>query len=786
MTKYGNTHRTLSLRILCVLLLGTCLLGGHGTVSAIVDTMTPTNTNKNISVNTNSGSVELTLSGLATEPWQTALGDGAEATGGHATAIGADAKATAQGNTALGDNAKAEGTSADGMSATAIGAGAYATRGGSSLGNYAYARGDNSVAFGSGAKTGTESSPASGTEAIAIGYTAKAQKKWAIAIGSGANADGESATVLGYKAKASGKNALALGYNATASLENSVAIGYNSSVGAANTVSFGSSGATRRLMYVSAGESDTDAANFGQLIRSAGLSGSKLQFYTQAANKAFEVDLSSLSGAGGAVIGGGSVAYTATGNGTLKLKNGVGSTIASIAGFTDKYTTGVELVGNTVTFTRNDGGTYSFELPASAGSGGMASLKFAGDDGPVITKTDGQKMDILGGAAPAALSENNIGVASEDGALKVKLAKDIQGISSLTTESGVKIDAAGLHAGNKKVTGVADGTADSDAVNFKQLKNLDKKMTGNTNAIAANKADIAANKAAINSIKTQDGVVAPAGTAKATEFVKGTTVYDYLHGNTISLGKDSAATGMNSIAIGFGNQVTGKGSGAFGDPTTITGNGSYSVGNGNTISGDNTFVLGSNVNTSAKNAVVLGNNSEGADNAVSVGAKGSERQIKNVADGTADSDAVTVRQLNKAAGFDVNTIDADLKAANNHISSLDNRLSKVGAGAAALAALHPMDLTDDKWSVAAGLGHYKNANAAAVGLFYRPSEAVLLSVGGAFGGGENMLNAGVSVAVGSGTVKGTSGTMAKRVADLEADNENLRRELEEIKAMLKK
>lgn len=777
MTKYGKKYRTLSLRILCALLLGTCLLGGHGTVSAIVDTMTPTNTNKNISVNANSGSVELTLSGLATEPGQTALGKGSSAEGGLATAIGAAAEAKGQTSTALGNEARANSTNA-----TAIGANASASFEGSSLGHLAYARGNYSVAFGSEAKTGTESSPALGTEAIAIGYTAKAQNKWAIAIGSGALADGESATALGYKAKANGKNALALGYNAIADLENSVAIGYNSSVGAANTVSFGSSGATRRLMYVSPGESDTDAANFGQLIRSAGLSGSKLQFYTQAANKAFEVDLSSLSGAGGAggtVIGGGNVAYDVTGNGTLTLKDSAGSSLASIAGFTDKYTTDVELLGNTVTFTRNDGGTYSFELPASAGSGGMASLKFAGDDGPVITKTDGQKMDILGGAAPAALSENNIGVASEAGALKVKLAKDIQGISSLTTESGVKIDAAGLHAGNKKVTGVADGTADSDAVNFKQLKNLDKKMTGNTNAIAAN-------KAAINSIKTQDGVVAPAGTAKATEFVKGTTVYDYLHGNTISLGKASAATGMNSIAIGFGNQVTGKGSGAFGDPTTITGNGSYSVGNGNTISGDNTFVLGSNVNTSAKNAVVLGNNSEGADNAVSVGAKGSERQIKNVADGTADSDAVTVRQLNKAAGFDVNTIDADLKAANNHISSLDNRLSKVGAGAAALAALHPMDLTDDKWSVAAGLGHYKNANAAAVGLFYRPSEAVLLSVGGAFGGGENMLNAGVSVAVGSGTVKGTSGTMAKRVADLEADNENLRRELEEIKAMLKK
>lgn len=707
MTMYKRNRKQLAMRIFCALLLGTCLLGGHQPVSADVATLTTNPDNGNISVDTNSGSVEITLSGTATAPGQTALGKDAKATGNLATAIGADAEATGQTSTALGNAAKAKG-----VNATAVGHGAYATLGGSALGHFAYARGDYSVAFGFEAQTGTDSTPADGTEAIAIGYSAKAQKKGAIAIGSDSRAEEENATALGYKATARGKNALALGYNAAAHLENSVAIGYNSSVGAANSVSFGSSGATRRLMYVSAGTSETDAANFGQLLKSASLNGSKLEFYTNAFTKAFDVDLSSLSGAGG------------------------------------------------------------------AGGGGMSSLKFAGDDGPTITKTDGNTLEILGGASPATLSENNIGVASESGALKIKLAKDITGISSLTTESGVKIDAAG------KITGVKDGTADSDAVNVKQLKNLDKKMTGNTNAIAANKADIATNKAgiaanqaAISGIKAQNGVVASTGTVKADEFVRGTAVYDYLHGDTIALGKGSTATGMNSIAIGFGNQVKGKGSGAFGDPTTITGSGSYSVGNNNTIGGDNTFVLGNNVNTTANNAVVLGNNSEGVENAVSVGAKGNERQIKNVADGTADSDAVTVRQLNKVAGFDVNTIDANLKAANTRITRMDSKVNKVGAGAAALAALHPLDM-DNKFDVAAGFGNYRNANALALGVFYRPAENVMLSAGGAMGNGENMVNVGVTFALDKGEgVRVSKAAMAKKINALTDENAAMKEKL---------
>ena len=504
-------------------LLLSVLLGGHGMVSANVATLTTNDDNRNISVNTNSGSVEITLSGTAKDPGQTALGKGAKATGNLATAIGADAEATGQTSTALGNAAKAKG-----VSATAVGDGAYATLGGSALGHFAYARGDHSVAFGFEAQTGTDGIPADGTEAIAIGYSAKAQKQKAIVIGSSARAEEEGATALGYNAVAREKNALALGYNARAHLENSVAIGYNSSVGAANSVSFGSSGATRRLMYVSAGTSETDAANFGQLLKSASLNGSKLEFYTNAFKKSFEVDLSSLSGGGG-------------------------------AGGTDKYTTKVELTGNTVKFTRNDGGTYSFELPASTGAGGgMSSLQFAGDDGTVITKTNGQKLGILGGA-PSALSENNIGVVSEGDALKIKLAKEITGISSITTESGVKIDADGLHAGNKKITGVADGTADSDAVTVGQLN---KAVGFNVNTINA---DL---KAANTRITRIDSKVNKVGAGAAALAALHPQDYDssakwnvaagfgnYRHSNAAAIGLFYRPNPdmMFSVATNFGN-----------------------------------------------------------------------------------------------------------------------------------------------------------------------------------------------------------------------------------------
>ena len=135
-------------------------------------------------------------------------------------------------------------------------------------------------------------------------------------------------------------------------------------------------------------------------------------------------------------------------------------------------------------------------------------------------------------------------------------------------------------------------------------------------------------------------------------------------------------------------------------------------------------------------------------------------QIHNVAPGQAPGDAVNVSQLN---------------ATNSAVNKLGNRINRVGAGAAALAALHPLDFDpDDKWDFAAGYGNYRGANAAAIGAYYRPNEDTMFSVGGSFGGGENMVNAGVSIKLGQGNHVSTSRVaMAKEIKDLRQNVANL-------------
>ena len=125
----------------------------------------------------------------------------------------------------------------------------------------------------------------------------------------------------------------------------------------------------------------------------------------------------------------------------------------------------------------------------------------------------------------------------------------------------------------------------------------------------------------------------------------------------------------------------------------------------------------------------------------------------------------------------VNVNATNITKLGDSIDAMGNRVNRVGAGAAALAALHPLDFDpDDKWDFAAGYGNYKGANAAAIGAYYRPNEDTMFSVGGSFGGGENMVNAGVSVKLGQGNHVSTSKVamakdmlaMQKRMAEMEA------------------
>ncbi len=160
------------------------------------------------------------------------------------------------------------------------------------------------------------------------------------------------------------------------------------------------------------------------------------------------------------------------------------------------------------------------------------------------------------------------------------------------------------------------------------------------------------------------------------------------------------------------------------------------------------------------------------------GINAGNKKITNVAAGdisTNSTDAVNGGQLWKT-NQTINNI-------GGAVNELGTRVNRVGAGAAALAALHPLDFDpDDKWDVAAGYGNYKDAHAVSVGAFYRPNEDTMFSVGGSFGGGENMVNAGVSVKLGQGNHVSTSKVaMAKEIVDLkdavtrlEAQNEQFR------------
>ena len=120
----------------------------------------------------------------------------------------------------------------------------------------------------------------------------------------------------------------------------------------------------------------------------------------------------------------------------------------------------------------------------------------------------------------------------------------------------------------------------------------------------------------------------------------------------------------------------------------------------------------------------------------------------------------------------------------NSIDKLDNRVNKVGAGAAALAALHPLDFDpEDKWDFAAGYGNYSGASAVALGAYYRPNEDTMFSVGGSFGNGENMVNAGVSLKLGqSSHAPASKAAMEKKISALSQEVEELKAAIADLRA----
>ncbi|MBS7015021.1 MAG: YadA-like family protein [Veillonella sp.] len=161
------------------------------------------------------------------------------------------------------------------------------------------------------------------------------------------------------------------------------------------------------------------------------------------------------------------------------------------------------------------------------------------------------------------------------------------------------------------------------------------------------------------------------------------------------------------------------------------------------------------------------------------------QQIHDVAKGVDDTDAVNVAQL-KDVERKITNIDSNV--INQARSYTDGQVAKVGAGAAALAGLHPLDYNpNDKWSFGVGFGNYKNAQATALGAFYQPNEHTMFNIATTLGDNRNMVSLGANVKVGyqDPTLKMSRFEMAKQIKDLQSDNASLRTEVDEIKAALK-
>ena len=343
----------------------------------------------------------------------------------------------------------------------------------------------------------------------------------------------------------------------------------------------------------------------------------------------------------------------------------------------------------------------------------------------------------------------------------------------------------------RQITNVAAGSADTDAVNVAQLKRAMEK---------ANFKFEAGNGIVIETVKGNDGTtykistnITGADTKTDTTTVKpGITEGGVAGGNT---GTVVLGPGVNQLP----NQPATDNKIQTGAPVvieTVTKQTNFAADDGKTlaispsetlgIKGDNNITtktdangkniqvtLNKDLNVDSVNAnkftagdTTITNNGLEIKNGPSVtnqGINAGDKKVNDVADGeisATSKDAVNGSQLHET----------NTNVANNsmRINKLGNRVNKVGAGAAALAALHPMDFDpDDKWSFAAGYGNYAGENAAAVGAYYRPDEKVMFSVGGTVGNGENMVNAGISFALDrTNHVSNSRTALAREVIDL--------------------
>ena len=749
------------------------------------------------------------------------IGDTAIANGKQAVAIGKNANAS-------NEDAFAFGTSANSSNkrALALGASANANHEDSvALGTSALAAGNNALALGTNANV-------SGDNGIAIGASVTEQDKNekdgkqhvksalaaginSTAIGTAASATGENSIVIGSyemnqdgtvkNAQAVARDSMAFGTAANAWGQEGIAFGKDTGAGQ-NAIALGSNANAWKNHSTAIGSSAVGGAVYGVAIGEGAIvtnrykdngSGTYVEDTEHPATDAVAIGHNALTNVkGGVALGAGSVSsldsgvfgYDPSKGDHSKDTSDIWKSTAAAVSVGDGSKNITRQITNVAAGFNDTDAVNVAQLKAVAEKIGPA-MNFVAGDGISIVKKDGVytiSANIKGGSTDT----DDVNVDN------VEPEKPGEGgnTSGSTGDTPVTPSVKPGNSGNTENPGSTDNTS-----NGKELViTADTKPT----TFAADKGSAAVKPGETLKINGDKNITTTASTTTASD-------HGIAHGIAISLNKDIT---VDSVTAG-GVTINKDDKGTIGGLTNKTWN-PTKITSGRAATEDQ-------LQAATKNAVNYDGDSD-SDNGKTITLR-EDTTIKNVANTTIEQNSKnavnagtvynetrvkqdgTYVKVSKTAGDNLSALDnqvtsntQNINYLNGRVGELGDRINKVGAGAAALAALHPLDFDpDDKWDFAAGVGNYRNATAAAVGLFYRPNERTMFNLGWTMGDNRNMVNGGFSVKFGKSNkyVKYSKAEMAsvidnqsREIAELKAkdaqnakDNAEMKAEIEALK-----
>ena len=581
-----------------------------------------------------------------------------------------------------------------------------------------------------------QSSTASGETSLAIGRSAQATANNTNAIGRSARAEGENATAIGHGSVSSGRNSNAFGSSAKASAEASTAVGNSTKA----------SGISSTATGFNAEASGNFSSAYGNDARAKGNRSVAVGYNAKAEESATAVGNNANAGAANAVALGSGNTITARGGVGIGSSNSVSGIDSGAFGVRNNVAqANTYVLGSNVTSTQGNSvllGNASTDRAATtetqANINGINYSGFAGvgsaRNGVTSVGASGKERQVINVASGKVSSDSTDAI---NGSQLYAVANTVGGILNNHNTLIVNHDNQITRLTKENLRQDADLLRHEDQIQNHdiQLKNQTERMNNQEKRIdnQDKRLDYLDNRVDNHDARIENHSERIESHERRIEYNK-------------TLATEALKEAKKHTSISAGNNVTVTTS------TNAAGGTDYKV---------------------SVDKVKFGNVS--LDNK---GLNNGGNKITNVADGEVSAtskDAVNGSQLYQATS-----------GISNGVNLLNSKIGKVGAGAAALAAIHPLDFDpDDKWNFAAGYGNYAGENAMALGAFYRPNEDTMFSVAGSMGNGENMVNAGVSLKLGQKNGVSTSRVaLAKEVQDLKAIVKAQNVEIQQMKASM--